>query len=220
MATDDKGKDPGKQNATPSAKGGDEKNTEIEQMKVANQQLLMQNQKLQTDMEELKGVVVSPQYQAFLDSTKKPDGKFVGTNFAAGGAQEVDLETMDRAQFLQHIGQVIDGKLSTVVAPRIDKLSQDMQRDSVRRSLKDAREMYKDFDNHRLTMSQTSARIEKEGISADDLYKIASHPGAKEEKPAETPSEKPGGGGDVTPSGKEETSRETAERIGEKLFGD
>lgn len=220
MATDDKGKKPEDKNAPPTAKDGDKK-TDIEQLQATNQQLQQQIALQSQQMEELKGTVVSPQYQAFVESSKKQAGSYSPTEFAAGrGQEQVDLETLDRNQFAQYIAQMIDGKINTTVKPQVDKMGQDLQRDQLNRSIKDAKAAHDDFDNWRLQMTQISSRIEKGGITAEDMYKIASHPGTAKEKPKVVETEKPGASGEIPPAGKEETTRETADRIGDKLFGD
>jgi len=218
MATKD---DPtkGKTNAAPPANGDGEKlKAEMEQLKATNQQL-------QTQIGEVQSVMVSPQFQEFMKSKNQPVQGLDRVGYAAG-RQELDLETMDNTQLAQHITtQVIDA-IGKQMSPRFDRITDDMQREQLARGIKDAKGKYPNFDNYAAQMSQVSTRIERSGLTAEDILKIATHPGPEkaEEKEEEgktsgtQTTEKPGGaGGELKAGDDKETPKETAARIFDEL---
>ena len=215
--------DPKQTNANPPATGGDkEPKTEIDELRATNQQLLTGNQQLQTQIDELKGTIISPQFQEFMKVKNQP-GQFSGSDFAAG-RQEPDLETMDRAQLVQYIMDGVSKTIQGTVAPQIDKLNVDMQRDQLSRGIKDAKGKYPDFDNFAAQMSQTSARIERGGFTAEDIYKITTHSGPSKAGAAKLPdkgdvTEPPTTGGALSAGGKEETPKQIAGRVYDKIYG-
>ena len=209
----------GKDNAASPASGDEVKTlkTEVEQLKATNQQL-------QTQQSEIQSVLVSPQFQEFMKSKNQP-GELDRSSFAAG-RQEIDLETMDRAQFAQYLLDQITGQVTKQVNPQITRLSDDMQREQLARGIKDARGKFGDFDNFAAKMGQVSARIERSGLTAEDIYKISTHTpkkvddkdGDDEGKPGTQTTEKPGGaGGELKAGADKETPKETAARIFDEL---
>lgn len=218
MATNDDPKK-GKGNATPPANGDETKVTkaEFEQLKATNQQL-------QTQLGEVQSIIVSPQFQEFMKSKNQPAQEFDRGSFAAG-RQELDLETMDRTQFAQYILKQITDAVGKQFNPQLARLSDDMQRDQLTRGIKEAQSKYGDFDNYAAQMRQASSRIATSGLSAEDIYKIATHTGpkkaeGKEEggKPGTQTTEKPGGaGGELSAGTDKETPKETAARIFDEL---
>ena len=213
-----------KTNANPPANGDKEKpKTEIEELKATNQQQLLANQEMQRQLDEMKGMIISPQYQEFMQVKNKPK-EFDSSGFAAG-RQEVDLETMDNAQLVKHIMDGVTETIQGTVNPQIDKLNVDRQRDLLARGIKDARGAHKDFDNYAAQMSQTSARIERTGITAEDIYKITTHAGPAKADPklpdkgdiTEKPT--PGAVGTLTADGKEKTAKDVAGEVYDKIYG-
>lgn len=189
------------------------------------EELVNQNTEMRTQLGELKETIMSPQYQEFIDSQKSKPGQFDRGDFRVG-QQEIDLETMDRNQFAQHlmglVGNMV-GNASKQQDAKIGKIDISQQKEQLRRSIDSARTIHKDFDTHTSEMSKISLRIEREGgVSADDLYRIATHPGPGKPKdePPVTKVEKPGGGaaGDEKPPA-DETPKQAAERIYDEIVG-
>lgn len=214
----------GKPNASPPANEGEPKqDAEIKELKVAKQQLLDANQQLQRQIDELKGTIISPQYQEFMKVKNQP-GQFSRSDFAAGRQEEPDLEVMSNAQLVQYIMDNVGRSIESNITPQLRKLSTDMQRDQLSRGIKDAKGKYQDFDNFAAQMSQISARLERSGFTAEDIYKIATHPGTaksvtatkKDEGRTETPTS---GGGQVSITTEKESPKQTAERVYDKIFG-
>jgi len=216
-----------KTNADPPANGGDKdkSKTEIEELKATNQQQLLANQEMQRQLDEMKGMIISPQYQEFMQVKNKPKD-YDPSGFAAG-RQEVDFDTMDNAQLVQHIMGAVSEVIQGTVSPQLDKIKTDRQRDLLARGIKDARSTYKDFDNYAAQMSQTSARIERTGITADDIYRITTHGGApkteppkgKDDKGATTEPPTSGAVGTLTADGKEKTAKDIAGEVWDKIIG-
>lgn len=214
-----------KTNANPPAKveGEEKPKTEIEELKATNQQQLLANQEMQRQLDEMKGMIISPQYQEFMQVKNKPK-PYDPSGFAAG-RQEVDLETMDRAQLVQHITDSILGAVQGTISPQIEKLNTDRMRDQLAASIKDARRSYKNFDNYAAQMSQTSARIEKSGITAEDIYKITTHAGPAKpdaklpDKGDITEKPTPGAVGTLTADGKEKTAKDVAGETWDEIYG-
>lgn len=184
MATDEK-----QTNATPSASEGDDVKKLKEELKQSKETVA----DLTSKVSDLQGTIISPQYQEYLNAQKQPQ-TFQPTDFAAGRTGEVDLESMDRKEY----SAWLIGEFEKRVTPRIERVTQDVKRDQIQRSIDSAKASYKDFENYDRAMGKDATRIINEGPNALDMYLIQkgrevvqSQKGKETE--TETKSEKPTG---------------------------
>ena len=209
MATDEK-----KTNATVPASGADELTKVKEELKQSKGEVADLTQKVS----DLQGTIISPQYQEFMKAQNQP-ATFQPTEFAAGrstGKEEVDLEMLDNKQLVQHMM----GEFNKQFGSRIDQVSQNVRQDQLQRGIKDAKGKHKDFDNFKVAMGKTAARLESGNITAEDVYKIESwksptEAGTEDKDDKTIVSEKPTTGGDAPTDVKQLTLKESAEKLWE-----
>jgi len=213
MATDDK-----KTNATSSATDGDDKVKKLEEMvNKQTEQIADLTEKLSTAQSQ----IISPQYQEYIQSRNQPAGKFEGSDFAAGRTGEIDLESMDRKEFMTHMLGEIDKRVS----PRIDQVTQDVRQDRIDRGIDSAQKTYSDFKNYERNMGQDASRINRGGLTAEDVYLMQK--GREfvksltdkdtEPKPDTTKTEKPGTAGEAPTTTEKMTPRQIAEKVYDEM---
>lgn len=203
-------------NATPSANEGDELTKVKEELKESKGQVA----DLTSKVSDLQGTIISPQYQEYMKAQNQPPPQtFQPTDFAAGRTNEgdLDLEGLDRKQLIQ----VILGEVEKRMAPRIDQVSQNVRQDQLHRSIKETRGKYTDFDNHKTAMGKLAARIEAGGLTADDVYKLATWKASLEDETDKGKktivSEKPTTGGNAPTDTKKLTLAEKASKVWDDL---
>jgi len=203
-----------KTNATPSASEGDKDKKYEDEIK----QLKEQNAGLEGKVSDLQATIISPNYQEFIRTQNQPSSQFQPASFAAGRTQspteEIDLESMDRKQYSQYL----INEMKKVVQPNIDAIGQTVRQGLLQSSIEKAKTKHSDFDNHKVAMGKTAARIEAGGLTAEDVYKIQTWQSPQKEgkEKVETKTEKPTGGGAAPTT----TEKLTPQQIASKVWDD
>lgn len=196
--------------------GTELKNKDDDSLKTAKKELDMlkgENTTLKTNLQKVQGLVLSPQYKAFMEAQKQRRTQPA----AKPAAKEVDLDAMGRKEYAEYIVNSVRG----VVQPQIDQVSAGVRKDAITRGLKEAGEKYDDFNNYGTQMVEIIHRIQADGPSAEDIYKIAAYPtpsAAGEPEIKETPGEKPTSGG--VPTAKDLTREQILSEKFDEAFGE